>query len=144
VSVGVVILAAVGRHAAFRFTVDASAVEVAVLRRHVGAARFAYNQCVRLVKDASAARAVDAQVAVPWSGFDLINAFGQWKRSGAAGRVIAAEGPVTNASRGDSRDRTPPRAAKPAPPTEEPGHHPHVMAGTPEKGGVLISPRQDL
>ncbi|MEU1969435.1 RNA-guided endonuclease TnpB family protein [Micromonospora sediminicola] len=32
---------------------------------------------------------------VPWSGFDLINAFNGWKRSGAAGRVMVAAGDGT-------------------------------------------------
>ena len=30
-------------------------------------------------------------MVVPWSGFDLINAFNGWKRSAAAGRVIAVD-----------------------------------------------------
>lgn len=64
----------VGRHTGFRFTVDASPSQVAVLARHAGAARFSYNQCLSMVKDALDARAVDESVAVPWSGFDLINA----------------------------------------------------------------------
>ena len=34
---------------------------------------------------------------VPWSGFDLINAFNAWKRSEAAGRVFVAapDGTIT-------------------------------------------------
>jgi putative transposase len=71
--------------------VDASPQEVGVLARHAGAARFAFNQCLALVKQALDARAVDASVVVPWSGFDLINAFNAWKRSAAAGRVIAVD-----------------------------------------------------
>jgi putative transposase len=59
--------------------------------RHAGAARFAFNQSLALVKKALDARVVDASVAVPWSGFDLINAFNAWKRSGAAGRVFAVD-----------------------------------------------------
>jgi|SRR5579859_3099458 len=31
-------------------------------------------------------------VVVPWSGFDLINAFNAWKRSPRAGRVFAVDG----------------------------------------------------
>jgi putative transposase len=80
-----------GRHTGFGFTVDASPARVAVLARHGGAARFAYNQCLALVRPASAARAVDGSVVVPWSGFDLINAFSGWKRSAAAGRVTAVD-----------------------------------------------------
>jgi putative transposase len=49
------------------------------------------------VTDARAAEKTDAQVAVPWSGFDLINAFNAWKRSEAAGRVfvVASDGTIT-------------------------------------------------
>jgi putative transposase len=70
---------------------------LAVLARHAGAARFAYNQCLALVKQRLDARSVDGSVVVPWSGFDLINAFNEWKVSAAAGRVMAvdAAGAVT-------------------------------------------------
>jgi putative transposase len=68
-----------------------------MLARHAGASRFAYNQCLRLVTDALAAKPADPQVRVPWSGFDLINAFNAWKRGEAAGRVFvaAADGTIT-------------------------------------------------
>ncbi|WP_454860248.1 RNA-guided endonuclease InsQ/TnpB family protein [Promicromonospora soli] len=100
------------RHTSFRFCLDLSVEQERVLSRHVGAARFAYNQALRLHKDARAAteRRLGAgstpEVAVevvpdedhrapggvpgvgrvPWTGFDLINAFNKWKRSEAAGR----------------------------------------------------------
>jgi putative transposase len=81
----------VGRHTGFRFTLDPSPAQVGVLWRHAGAARFAYNQCLRLVKDALDARARgDGSVVVPWTRFDLINLFNDWKRSAEAGRVLAA------------------------------------------------------
>ncbi|HEY2763765.1 MAG TPA: RNA-guided endonuclease TnpB family protein [Pseudonocardiaceae bacterium] len=80
-----------GRHTAFRFTLDAPPEQVVALTRHAGAARFAYNQSLRLVKDALSARAADCSVEVPWSGFDLINAFNGWKVSAAAGRVLVAD-----------------------------------------------------
>jgi putative transposase len=57
-------------------------------------------------------------------------------------RDLDARGPVINASRGDGPGRTPRRVVKPAPLTEEPHHH--LVRGTPEKGGVLTSPHQDL
>jgi hypothetical protein len=62
-----------------------------------GTSRFAYNQCLRLVTDALAAKRVDRQVRVPCSGFDLINAFNTWKRSEAGGRrfVVASDGTVS-------------------------------------------------
>ena len=78
----------------FTFTLDLRRDQHEVLRRHLGARRFAYNQGLRFVKDAldekrqvrehrgeEAAKAV----SVPWSGYDLINAFNQWKTSKAAG-----------------------------------------------------------
>jgi putative transposase len=37
------------------------------------------------------AHAVDSSVVVPWSGFDLINAFNEWKRSAAAGRMLVVD-----------------------------------------------------
>jgi putative transposase len=94
------------RHTSFRFCLDPSVEQERVLSQHVGAARFAFNQALRLHKDAYiAARCgqptaleagsggdqpkndgVPATVWVPWSGFDLINAFNAWKRSEPAGR----------------------------------------------------------
>ncbi|GAA4720867.1 putative transposase [Promicromonospora umidemergens] len=97
------------RHTTFRFCLDPTVEQTVALARHVGAARFAYNQCLRLHldaraaggrpdkdadgdgkadRDASSVSATDetAVLAVPWSGFSLINAFNSWKRSEAAGR----------------------------------------------------------
>jgi putative transposase len=85
------------RHTTFRFTLDPTPEQVAQLARHAGASRFAYNQCLRFVTDALASRESDPSVTVPWSRFDLINAFNTWKRSGTAGRVfvVARDGVVT-------------------------------------------------
>ena len=68
-----------------------------MLARHAGASRFAYNQCLRFVGDALAAKRTDPRVKVPWSGFDLINAFNAWKRSEDAGRIFvaASDGTIT-------------------------------------------------
>ena len=98
------------RHTSFRFCLDPSVEQEHVLSQHVGAARFAFNQALRLHKDARAAaehgqghdsppeaapgvgsddhpgRGVSGTVHVPWTGFDLINAFNKWKRSEDAGR----------------------------------------------------------
>ncbi|MFU8852487.1 helix-turn-helix domain-containing protein [Micromonospora sp. SL1-18] len=86
----------VGRFTAFRFTVDASPLQVVVLARHAGASRFAFNQCLALVKEALDVKRRGGSVVVPWSGFDLINAFNSWKCSAAAGRrfVVDAAGSV--------------------------------------------------
>jgi putative transposase len=78
------------RHTTFRFALAPTPAQAAMLARHAGASRFAYNQCLQLVVDAIAARRADPEVKVPWSGFDLINAFNAWKRSEAAGRVFVA------------------------------------------------------
>jgi putative transposase len=50
------------------------------LARHAGASRFAFNQCLRTVKTALTQRKADPSVEVPWTGFDLINAFNAWKK----------------------------------------------------------------
>jgi putative transposase len=85
------------RYTTFRFALAPTPTQAAMLARHAGASRFAYNQCLRLVADARAAKRADPQVKVPWSGFDLINAFNAWKRGDAAGRVFVAtaDGTIT-------------------------------------------------
>ena len=85
------ILMVMSRMTSFRFTVVDDPVLNAVFARHAGAARFAYNQCLRAVKDALDAKRSDPAVRVPWSGFDLINHFNAWKRSEAAGRTWAVD-----------------------------------------------------
>jgi len=95
------------RHTTFSFTLLPSHEQEQALRRHVGAARFAFNQCLRLVTNALGAKqqsdpgAAEATGAandrVPWSGFDLINAFNAWKRSTAAGVDEARPGLVWRA-----------------------------------------------
>jgi putative transposase len=85
------------RHTTFRFALAPTPAQVANLARHAGASRFTYNQCLRLVADALSVKEAEPQVKVPWSGFDLINAFNAWKRSEAAGRVFVAapDGTIT-------------------------------------------------
>jgi putative transposase len=43
------------------------------------------------VKTALTQRQTDPDMKVPWSGFDLINAFNAWKTTEHAGRVIAVD-----------------------------------------------------
>ena len=62
-----------------------------VLARHAGASRFAFNQCLRIVKTQLTQRKADPVVAVPWTGFDLINAFNAWKKTEDAGRVFTVD-----------------------------------------------------
>jgi putative transposase len=85
------------RHTTFRFALDPTPAQAGMLARHAGASRFAYNQCLRLVTEALEMRCSEPTMAVPWSGFDLINAFNAWKRSEAAGRkfVVATDGTIT-------------------------------------------------
>lgn len=62
-----------------------------MLARHAGASRFAFNQCLRIVKTGLTERRTDPNVTVPWSGFDLINTFNAWKNTENAGRIIAID-----------------------------------------------------
>jgi putative transposase len=96
------------RHTTFRFCLDPTVEQSVALARHVGAARFAYNQCLRLHLDArerhrvsdgvsggqddGAGDADRASVEVPWSRFSLINALNRWKVSEAAGRRFLVTG----------------------------------------------------
>jgi putative transposase len=80
------------RHTTFRYCLDPTVEQQAVLARHAGAARFAFNQCLRLHLQARADHSRDASVVVPWTGFDLINLFNAWKKTEAAGRIIAVDG----------------------------------------------------
>jgi putative transposase len=92
------------RHTTFRFCLDPTVEQSVAFARHVGAARFAYNQCLRLHLDArehhralerrgAGASEVDrARDGVPWSRFSLINALNRWKRSEAAGRRFLVTG----------------------------------------------------
>jgi putative transposase len=79
------------RHTTFKFCLDPTVEQREVLARHAGAARFAFNQCLRVVKTALTQRKTDPNTDVPWTGFDLINAFNAWKKTEAAGRVFAVD-----------------------------------------------------
>jgi putative transposase len=78
-------MGSVKRHTTFSFTLLPNGAASEALKRHVGAARFAFNRALRLVRDALDAHRGDPSTKVPWSGFDLINSFNAWKRSDAAG-----------------------------------------------------------
>ena len=79
------------RHTTFRFCLDPTVEQREVLARHAGASRFAFNQCLRMVKTALTHRKTDPTVEVPWTGFDLINAFNAWKKTEDAGRVFTVD-----------------------------------------------------
>jgi putative transposase len=83
------------RHTTFRFALDPTAAQEQLLAQHAGASRFAYNQCLRFVTNALTAKRIDPTVKVPWSGYDLINAFNTWKKSEDAGRVFVVAGDGT-------------------------------------------------
>lgn len=74
------------RHTTFKFCLDPTVEQHDVLSRHAGAARFGFNQCLRMVKAGLTQHRHDPDIVVPWTGFDLINAFNGWKRTEAAGR----------------------------------------------------------
>ena len=84
------------RHTTFRFALAPTPAQAAMLARHAGASRFAYNQCLQLVTDALATKRIDPQIRIPWSIFDLIKAFNAWKKTEEAGRlfVVASDGTI--------------------------------------------------
>ncbi|MFB8229970.1 RNA-guided endonuclease InsQ/TnpB family protein [Cellulosimicrobium sp. NPDC055967] len=72
---------------------DPTAEQARALARHEGAARFAFNQGLRLHLNARTAGKRDGfEVKVPWTGFDLINAFNAWKKTEDAGRRFVVDG----------------------------------------------------
>jgi putative transposase len=79
------------RHTTFRFCLDPTVEQREVLARHAGASRFAFNQCLYMVKTALGHRKTEPGVEVPWTGFDLINAFNAWKKTEDAGRVFVTD-----------------------------------------------------
>jgi putative transposase len=79
------------RHTTFRFCLDPTVEQHEILARHAGAARFAFNQCLRMVKTALSHRKTDPNTTVPWTGFDLINVFNRWKKSEHAGRSFTVD-----------------------------------------------------
>jgi putative transposase len=76
------------RHA---ISLDPTVEQQQVLARHAGASRFAFNQCLRMVKTALTLRKSDPSTDVPWTGFDLINTFNAWKKTKDAGRVFTVD-----------------------------------------------------
>ncbi|MFE7721832.1 RNA-guided endonuclease TnpB family protein [Nocardia rhizosphaerihabitans] len=79
------------RHTTFKFCLDPTVEQQKALARHAGAARFAFNHCLRTVKDGLTRRGDGTRAVVPWTGFDLINAFNAWKKTADAGRVFTVD-----------------------------------------------------
>lgn len=76
------------RHTTFRFCLAPTDNQLHALARHAGASRFGFNQCLRMVKVALTEREANSYADVPWTGFDLINAFNAWKKTADAGRMF--------------------------------------------------------
>ncbi|MGF0314462.1 RNA-guided endonuclease InsQ/TnpB family protein [Nocardia fluminea] len=83
--------AAMSRHTTFRYCLDPTVEQLSSLARHAGAARFAFNRCLQLHLLARRAHKRQTAVPVPWTGFDLINAFNGWKKTAHAGRIITVD-----------------------------------------------------
>jgi putative transposase len=79
------------RHTTFKFCLDPTLEQHKVLARHAGASRFAFNQCLQIVKTVLTRRKTDPSVDVPWTRFDLINTFNAWKKTEHAGRVFTVD-----------------------------------------------------
>ena len=79
------------RYTTFKYCLDATVEQREVLARHAGASRFAFNQCLRIVKTALTNRRANPGIDLPWTGFDLINAFNAWKKTEDAGRVFTVD-----------------------------------------------------
>jgi putative transposase len=79
------------RHTTFKFCLDPTVEQRELLARHAGASRFAFNQCLGMVKTALTQRRTDPDIDVPWTGFDLINAFNTWKKTEDAGRMFLVD-----------------------------------------------------
>ncbi len=82
---------AVARFTTFQFCLDPTVEQQAMLARHAGAARFAFNQFLAMTKAALTDRRRGREVRVPWTGFDHIYGFNAWKKTEQAGRVFTVD-----------------------------------------------------
>jgi putative transposase len=73
------------RFTTFNYGLDLRAGESDRNWQYAGASRFSFNQGLRFVKEALEQKKANDVVKVPWSDFDLINAFNKWKNTSAAG-----------------------------------------------------------
>ncbi|KAA0085749.1 hypothetical protein CIW52_07755 [Mycolicibacterium sp. P9-64] len=89
------LIAEMTRHTTFRFCLDPTVEQRDVLARHSGASRFAFNQCLAMVKTALTQRKTDPSIKAPWTGFDLVNAFNGWTKTADAGRLFSVRGDGT-------------------------------------------------
>ena len=56
------LLLTMARHTTFQFCLDPTVEQLEVLSRHAGASRFAFNQCLRIVKTELSQRRTDLDV----------------------------------------------------------------------------------
>jgi putative transposase len=56
------------RHTTFKFCLDPTVEQHELLARHAGASRFAFNQCLAMVKTALTHRNTESAIEVPWTG----------------------------------------------------------------------------
>ncbi len=82
---------AMSRYTTFRYCLNPTVEQHKMLARNAGAARFAFNQCLQMVKTALTYRNTNPDAQVPWTGFDLIKKFNEWKKTQAAGRVFTVD-----------------------------------------------------
>jgi len=87
----------------FRLCLDPTVEQHDVLAGHAGASRFAFNECLGMVKTALTERKTSPDVPVPWTGFDLINAFNAWKKTEDAARGVRRRCRWRDRDRGDRR-----------------------------------------
>ena len=73
------------RYTTFRYRLDPTVEQCDALSRRAGASRFAFNQCLQVVKSALTQRRTDSDIQVAWTGFDLINVFNSWKADRGGG-----------------------------------------------------------
>ena len=72
------------RYTTLSYRLRVTSEQAQVLSRNAGASRFAFNQGLAMLNAAYEAHKANPGVKVPYSKFDLINAFNAWKRSPAA------------------------------------------------------------
>ncbi|MGO9100276.1 MAG: RNA-guided endonuclease InsQ/TnpB family protein [Mycobacterium sp.] len=83
--------AEMSRHTTFKYCLDPTVAQHEVMARYAGASRFAFNHCLQMVKAALNQRKTYPDNDVPWTGFDLINAFNAWKKTADAGRLFIVD-----------------------------------------------------
>ena len=79
------------RYTTFRYCLDPTVEQREALQRHYGAARFAFNESLRMVKTKLNQRRMNPDLNVAWTKFELINQFNRWKKFADAGRNLVVD-----------------------------------------------------